>query len=1038
MGPADTVLHGLEYDNSPNYVPIEALLSDPDHGFLYRKAQRECHVKGVYLLHGRKQPVGQADVPVVYICSVDSEQSARRVHQLVWNQDLVPFVIVSSPKKIYLYPGFRYEYGPDLQPDQGALRVLTDFNRVASDLRAFRADAIDSGETWHEWASAVRAEGRVDWHLLGNLRDLEKELVSDGLANRSLIHAVIGKFVYLRYLRDRKILSDRKLEGWGLNESSTLSRAAEPEAFCLLLAHLDDWLNGSVFPLTNDQVADFGVERLRRVAGIFRGDESSGQMALEFANYDFSFIPIETLSVIYEQFLHMPEGPSCEVTRGREQGAYYTPVPVVNYMIDCLARKSPMRPGMRILDAACGSGVFLVQSYRRLIEGQFENGVSPKPLEARDILTKSIYGIDVDPDACQIAELSLILTLLDYVNPPDLEAPRLRRFLPSLRERNILRGDAFSEDLLSRVFDGAGFDWILGNPPWKELRPDRKEDEIALRWATDHRKEHPIGGLQEAELFAWRSLQFLTAEGVAGLLLPAMTLFKSESRAFRQQFFGQAAVWSVANFANLVNVLFGGRSTVPAMALFFSRDGAGAEVDRIEFYAPFLANQPALCKGRSTQRRESWNLLVNASEVKEVGYLEALRGESLTWKIATWGSFLDQRLLGRLANRTLSSLEDEDLIVVSQGLETRKGSQNSKKNPVKHHPELKGRKRLKVSPLKGKRHLICFPQSVVGPRGDVAVIEILPEEETYVREGRFELPYEVCESPHVIVAASRSFAVYDDESLLIPPRQIGIAARRGTPALLRALALYLNSDFALYHQFFTTSQAGIQKTLGTLVSLRSLAVPFDENTSTAAWGELFEYVLVKTQGRDSFDDPEILEQLNNLTARSLGLDDREQALVEDFVRVRFSLTRGKVTDSVAGKPTPQEVEMYAQTLRDELDAFIGEEMAASHSVGVAAQVETGVVEVRLIRNAPAPQPVRVATTKAAIDREYALARKHMSAADLQWAYFRRDLRIHAGSSTYFFKPFERLHWTRTQAMLDAAELLAEMVTAETEPEPNRA
>src|ERR1019366_3438327 len=57
----------------------------------------------------------------------------------------------------------------------------------------------------------------------------------------------------------------------------------------------------------------------------------------------------------------------------------------------------------------------------------------------------------------------------------------------------ILRGDAFSEDLLSRVFDGAGFDWILGNPPWKELRPDRKEDEIALRWATDHRKEHPIG-----------------------------------------------------------------------------------------------------------------------------------------------------------------------------------------------------------------------------------------------------------------------------------------------------------------------------------------------------------------------------------------------------------------------------------------------------------------------------------------------------------------------------------------------------------------
>jgi len=1036
MEPADAVLRGLGYDSSPNYLAIDVLLSDPDHGFLYRKAQQDCHVKGVYVLRGRNQPAEQADVPIVYVCSVDSEQSARRVHQLVWNQDLVPFLIVSSPKKIYLYPGFRYKYGRDVQPDHGALRILTDFNRVGNELSAFRAAAIDSGQTWHEWASAVRAEGRVDWHLLGNLRDLEKALVSDGLANRSLIHAVIGKFVYLRYLRDRKILSDRKLEAWGLSESSTLSRVAEPDAFCQLLAHLDDWLNGSVFPLTKDQVTDFGVERLRRVAGIFRGDVSSGQMALEFANYDFSFIPIETLSVIYEQFLHMPEDPSSEVTRGREQGAYYTPIPVVNYMIDCLARKYPMRPGMRILDAACGSGVFLVQSYRRLIEAQFKNGVPPKPLEARDILTSSIYGIDVDPDACQIAELSLILTLLDYVNPPDLEAPRLRRFLPSLRERNILRGNAFSDDLLSRAFEGAGFDWILGNPPWKELRSDRKEDEIALRWSVDHSEEYPIGGLQEAELFAWRSLQFLTAAGVAGLLLPAMTLFKSESRAFRQQFFGHAVVWSVANFANLVNVLFGGRSTVPAMALFFSPEGAGDEIDRVEFYAPFLADQPTLRKGRSTQRRESWNLLVNASEVKEVEYSEALRGESLTWKIATWGSFLDRRLLRRLADRTLASLEAEHLVVVSQGLETRKASQTSKKYPLEHHPELAGRKRLKVLPLKGQRHLIRFPRFVPGPRGDAAVIEMLPEEETFVRKGRFKLPYRVSTSPHVIVSASLSFAVYEEESLLVPPRQIGIAAHRATPDLLRALALYLNSDVALYHQFFTTPEAGIQKTRNTLDSLRNLPVPFHENSPTAEWQELFDYVLVKD--RDDFSDPEILERLNNLTARSLGLNDREQALVEDFVKVRLSLTRGKVTDSAIGGPTPQEVEMYARTLRDELDAFIGEELAASHSVGVANDVETGIVEVRLIRNAPAPQPIRVANTKATIDGELALARTHLSAADSQWAYFRRDLRIYAGSSTYFFKPFERLHWTRTQAMLDAAELLAEMVTAETEPEPTRA
>ena len=1041
--PADRLLRELGYDTSPNYAPIEALLADPDHGFLYRKAQQKCHVKGVYLLRGRTQQVAQADVPVVYVCAVDSEQAARRVHQLVWNQDLVPFLIVSSPKKIYLYPGFRYKYGQDPQPDDGALRVLTDFNQVASDLGAFSADAIDSGKTWHEMASAVRAEGRVDWRLLGNLRDLEKELLSSGLNNRSLIHSVVGKFVYLRYLRDRKILSDRKLEAWGLDELSTLGRAVDPDAFSNLLGHLDDWLNGSVFPLTKDQVGEFGIERLRRVAGIFRGDESTGQMALDFADYDFSFIPIETLSVIYEQFLHMPEDPSSEETKGRQQGAYYTPIPVVNYMIDCLARKSPLRPGMRVLDVACGSGAFLVQTYRRLIEAQFKDGVPPKPLEAREILVKSIYGVDIDPDACRIAELSLVLTLLDYVDPPDLEAPRLRRFLPSLAGRNICRGDAFDDGTFSKAVGETGFDWILGNPPWKDLRGDREEDEAALRWARDHRTEHPIGGLQAAELFTWRSLQFLTPNGVAGLLLPGMTLFKSESIAFRQQFFGKAVVWSIANFANLANVLFGGRSTVPAMALFFSRDRSNGEVERIEFYAPFLANQPTLRKGQSAQRRESWNLLVNASEITEVEYSDAVRAGSLEWKIATWGSFLDRRLLRRIPQRILSSLEDEGLVIISEGLQTRTQAQDSDEDPLEHHPELSGRKRLSLSclsqnsgqvqqnvrPLKGQRHLMRFPNSA---------IEILPEDETWVRRGRFDLPYRVSQSPHLIVSASLSFAVYDEGSLLVPPRQIGIAADRATPDLMRALALYLNSDFATYHQFFTTPEAGIQKSRNTLASLRNLPVPFDEHSSLEEWQELFDHAVAAPRNRNDLDDPGVIQQINNLTARVLGLDDRERALIEDFVTVRLTLTRGKVTESAIRKPTERELEEYAQTLRDELDAFIGGELGAFHSVAVASQLRTGVVEVGLTRGKSTPQPVKIRHTKADIDHEYALALKHLSDADSQWTYFRRDLQIYTGSATYFFKPFERMHWTRTQAILDASELLAEMAMPEPATEPGRA
>ena len=390
------------------------------------------------------------------------------------------------------------------------------------------------------------------------------------MTDRQLAHAMIGKFVYLRYLRQRDILSDARLAGWGIEPKHVFGHNARLGGFIELVQQVDEWLNGAVFPISAAKIREFGSERIRKVSSVFSGEQAAtGQLPL-FDVYDFSFIPIETLSVIYEQFLHDRLDPSGE-SEGEAKSAYYTPLPVVNYMLDKLDSRKPLRPGMRVIDCACGSGAFLVQCYRKLIERRLnELGRRLRPAELGSLLTHHIFGVDVDEDACQIAELSLALTLLEYVNPPDLTETKFH--LPALRDQNIFCANVF-EDIWRLSLLGHGlFEWIVGNPPWKELKPEKLTEagKVAWHWIEREREARPVSGNQVAEAFVWRASEILSPDGVAALLLPAMTLFKYESTHFRQEFLKRFQLWAVGNFANLANVLFAGRATVPAAALFYS------------------------------------------------------------------------------------------------------------------------------------------------------------------------------------------------------------------------------------------------------------------------------------------------------------------------------------------------------------------------------------------------------------------------------------------------------------------------------------
>jgi SAM-dependent methyltransferase len=240
-----------------------------------------------------------------------------------------------------------------------------------------------------------------------------------------------------------------------------------------------------------------------------RHDMESGQMTLGFWAYDFRYIPVEIISAIYEEFMK-----DADVEKKRSEGAYYTPRHLAETTLHvALEGRAAGTLHWRVLDPACGSGIFLVGMFNLLAEQwRRENSSRSKQTKAQallEILRKQIRGVDNNLDACRITAFSLYLALFEKLKPIDVEEFKQRvsqgPFLPPLlwsaqeptSNPVVLHGD-FLKDSLPLEKD---FDLIIGNPPWES----RGKEQVALRFAT-------------------QSANYLRGGGIGCLLLPSTIL----------------------------------------------------------------------------------------------------------------------------------------------------------------------------------------------------------------------------------------------------------------------------------------------------------------------------------------------------------------------------------------------------------------------------------------------------------------------------------------------------------------------------------
>ena len=178
------------------------------------------------------------------------------------------------------------------------------------------------------------------------------------------------------------------------------------------------------------------------------------------------------------------------VEERRNSGVFFTPHALVARVADEAIRSAFPVPSARalrearVLDPACGSGAFLVYVLERLADrrrGLGEGGGIAAV--RRDVLARSIFGVDRNPTAVWICELRLWLSV---VIESDEEDPMSVPPLPNL-DRNVRVGDALAGDGF-----GHGAHAIIGGARIEKLRAGY------LR-ATGSRKQHLARTLDREE-----------------------------------------------------------------------------------------------------------------------------------------------------------------------------------------------------------------------------------------------------------------------------------------------------------------------------------------------------------------------------------------------------------------------------------------------------------------------------------------------------------------------------------------------------------
>lgn len=482
------------------------------------------------------------EYPVVGICCMEDADEARiaKQHLLYWNKNDVPISILVLNGEIRIYNNFSRKHPNALLYNSSLANGDKEF---IYDLKASR---ITSNIVWERLARLSDSGDRVDKQLLSSLRNTVLQAVEQQGMLLEDAYNFMSLCIFVKYLEDRKMITSQFFSRWNVTTFSDFLGEANPTELDTFFSILKDRFNGDLFAISKKNLPS--IEQRDVFYRFFRGDDifENGNSQLQFFPYDFSIIPIELISNIYETFFSMDSKMKNE-RLSTKTGAFYTPYYLAEFMV-----QKTFLPFMKqnkiptVMDPACGSGVFLVNSFKRQIEIIKKHNKQIKAENICLLIKRHIFGIDINLNALKISCFSLYVALLDELTPKDIMENNFK--FPNLIGDNLIEGSFFSNEMDLR-FSQNRIDIIIGNPPWKSLP------------GSDHmlycrKKRIPIADAQIAQAFLCRANDFSDERTQVQLLITNSIFTNKNSKWFLKYFLENNCIEEIINFEPIKTQLF--------------------------------------------------------------------------------------------------------------------------------------------------------------------------------------------------------------------------------------------------------------------------------------------------------------------------------------------------------------------------------------------------------------------------------------------------------------------------------------------------